>query len=142
VQTPALSEARADSGGPGPAGILRYISPRALRWFRWSAVLTWFTGVWYLGRSGNLLSAVTLGHLGREYYGLVIGIGGWLGTIMLINVWVFIWPYQKIVLGLVSADEARRTRAARIATLVSRINFVLSLPLLLCMGGSNHALPF
>lgn len=142
VQTPALAEAKADSGGPGPAGIQRYVSPRALRWFRWSAVLTWFTGVWYLGRSGNLLSAVTLGHLGREYYGLVIGIGGWLGTIMLINVWAFIWPNQKKILGLVSADEAERARAARTAALVSRINFVLSLPLLLCMGGANHALPF
>jgi uncharacterized membrane protein len=142
VQSPALAEARADAGGPGPAGILRYVGPRALRWFRWSALLTWFTGVWYLGRSGNLLSALTLGHLGREYYGLIIGIGAWLGTIMLINVWVFIWPNQKKVLGLVSADEAERERAARIAALVSRINFVLSLPLLLCMGGANHALPF
>ncbi|HTT04198.1 MAG TPA: urate hydroxylase PuuD [Steroidobacteraceae bacterium] len=142
VQTPALAEAGADSAGPGSAAILRYISPRALRWFRWAAVLTWFTGVWYLGRSGNLLSALTLGHLGREYYGLVIGIGAWLGTLMLFNVWVFIWPNQKKILGLVSANEAERARAARISALVSRINFVLSLPLLLCMGGANHALPF
>ena len=142
VQTPALAEAGADSAGPGSAAILRYISPRALRWFRWAAVLTWFTGVWYLGRSGNLVSALTLGHLGREYYGLVIGIGAWLGTLMLFNVWVFIWPNQKKILGLVSANEAERARAARISALVSRINFILSLPLLLCMGGANHALPF
>jgi uncharacterized membrane protein len=142
VQIPALAEAAADSAGPGPAAILRYISPRALRWFRWASVLTWFTGVWYLGRSGNLMSALTLGHFGREYYGLVIGIGAWLGTIMLFNVWVFIWPNQKKILGLVSADAAERARAARITTLASRINFILSLPLLLCMGGANHALPF
>lgn len=142
VQTPALAQAAADASGPGSAAILRYISPRALRWFRWAAVLTWFTGVWYLGRSGNFMSAVTLGHLGREYYGLVIGIGAWLGTFMLFNVWVFIWPNQKKILGLVSASESERARAVRITALVSRINFVLSLPLLLCMGGANHALPF
>lgn len=142
VQTPALAQAAADTSGPGSAAILRYISPLALRWFRWAAVLTWFTGVWYLGRSGNFMSAVTLGHLGREYYGLVIGIGAWLGTFMLFNVWVFIWPNQKKILGLVSASESERARAVRITALVSRINFVLSLPLLLCMGGANHALPF
>jgi uncharacterized membrane protein len=142
VQTPALAEAGADGSGAGAAAILRYISPRALRWFRWAAVLTWFTGVWYLGRARNLMSALTLGHLGREYYGLVIGIGAWLGTLMLLNVWVFIWPNQKKILGLVVASDAERARAARISALVSRINFVLSLPLLLCMGGANHALPF
>jgi len=142
VQTPALAEATADSAGPAAGAIVRYVSPRALRWLRWSAVLTWFTGLWYLGRSGNLVSAATLGHLGREYYGLVIGIGAWLGTIMLLILWLLIWPSQKILLGLVSADDAGRVRAARIAALASRINFVLSVPLLLCMGGANHALPF
>ena len=142
VQTPALDAAAADSGGPGPEGISRYLSGRALGWFRWSALLTWFTGVWYLGRSGNLASAVTLGHLGREYYGLVIGVGSWLGTLMLFNVWVFIWPNQQKLLGLSAASDAQKLRARRIAALASRVNFVLSIPLLLCMGGANHALPF
>jgi uncharacterized membrane protein len=142
VQTPALLEAAADKAGPGSAAILRYVTPRALLWFRTSALLTWLTGVWYLARSGNFVSALTLGHLGREYYGLVIGIGAWLGTIMLFNVWVLIWPNQKKILGLVAADDTQRARARRIAALTSRINFVLSVPLLLCMGGANHALPF
>ena len=142
VQTPALTAAAADSGGPGGAGISKYITGRALLWFRWAAVLTWFTGVWYLGRARNLVSAITLGHLGHEYYGLVIGVGAWLGTIMLFNVWVFIWPNQKKLLGLVGATDAEKARARRVALLASRINFVLSIPLLLCMGGANHALPF
>ena len=142
VQTPALAAAAADSAEAAGAAISRYITGRALLWFRWAAVLTWFTGIWYLGRAGTLGSAVTLGHLGQEYYGLVIGIGGWLGTIMLLNVWVLIWPSQKKLLGLSSATEAQKLRARRIALLASRVNFALSIPLLLCMAGANHALPF
>src|SRR5271166_6581403 len=50
VQTPGLAAAAADKGGPGGAGISKYIAPRALFWFRWAAVLTWLTGFWYLTR--------------------------------------------------------------------------------------------
>src|SRR5271163_526380 len=48
VQTPGLAAAAADQGGPGGAGISKYIAPRALLWFRWSAVATWATGALYL----------------------------------------------------------------------------------------------
>ena len=44
VQTPGLAAAAADKGGPGGAGVTKYIAPRALLWFRWAAVATWFTG--------------------------------------------------------------------------------------------------
>jgi uncharacterized membrane protein len=142
VQTPGLAVAASDKGGPGGAGISKYIAPLALRWFRWAAVLTWFTGVWYLGRAGNLVNAITLGSGGQDYYGLVIGIGGWLGTIMAFNVWVFIWPNQKKILGIVPATDDEKARARRIAALASRTNFMLSIPLLLCMGAANHPLPF
>jgi uncharacterized membrane protein len=142
VQTPGLAAAAADKGGPGGAGITKYIAPRALFWFRWAAVLTWFTGVWYLGRGGNLGNAVSLGHLGQNYYGLVIGIGAWLGTIMLFNVWVLIWPNQKKILGIVPATDEEKAKARKVAALASRTNFVLSIPMLLCMGASNHPLPF
>ena len=87
VQTPAMSVAAADKGGPGGAGISKYVAPRALFWFRWAAVATWITGVWYLSRSGNLGNAATLGHGFQDRYGLIIGIGAWLGTIMAFNVW-------------------------------------------------------
>src|ERR1700722_165024 len=142
VQTPGLAAAAADKGGPGGAGIAKYIAPRALFWFRWAAVATWLSGIWYLARANNLGNAITLGHGGQDYYGLVIGIGGWLGTIMAFNVWVFIWPNQKKILGIVPATDEEKAKARKTAATASRINFVLSIPLLLCMGASNHPLPF
>ena len=90
AQIPGLAAAAADKGGPGGAGITKYVAPRVLLWFRWGAVATWLTGAWYLVRSNNFVGAFTLG-LGGEsvnQYHLVIGTGAWLGTIMLFNVWV------------------------------------------------------
>ena len=142
VQTPGLAAAAADKGGPGGAGVSKYIAPRALLWFRWSAVATWFTGAWYLGRGANFLNAFTFGHFGEDYYGMVIGFGAWLGTIMLFNVWVFIWPNQKKILGLVPATDEEKARARKVAAMASRTNFVLSLPMLLCMASATHGLPF
>jgi uncharacterized membrane protein len=141
VQIPALAAAGADKGGPGGAGITKYVAPRALFWFRWGAVATWFTGLWYLGDSGKLASAVTLGFGGQTPNDLVIGIGAWLGTIMLFNVWVLIWPNQKKVLGLVPATDDEKAAARKIATLASRTNFVLSVPMLMCMAAATHGLP-
>jgi uncharacterized membrane protein len=144
VQIPALAAAAADKGGPGGAGITKYVAPRALLWFRWAALATWLTGAWYLARSGNFLGAFMLG-MGSDplnYYQLIIGIGAWLGTIMLFNVWVLIWPNQKKVLGLVPASDEEKAAARKTATLASRTNFVLSIPMLLCMGSATHGLPF
>jgi uncharacterized membrane protein len=61
---------------------------------------------------------------------------------MLINVWVLIWPNQKKVIGVVPATDEEKAKARRTATLTSRVNFLLSFPMLLCMGGSAHGLPF
>ena len=144
VQVPGLAAAAADKGGPGGAGISKYIAPRALLWFRWGAVATWLTGFWYLARSGNLMGAFTLG-MGSDpfnYYQLIIGTGAWLGTIMLFNVWVLIWPNQKKVLGLVAATDDEKAQARKVALLASRTNFVLSIPMLMCMGSATHGLPF
>jgi uncharacterized membrane protein len=140
VQIPGLAAAAADKGGPGGAGVSKYIAPRALLWFRWSALATWLTGAWYLGKGfGN---AFTLGNFGQDAYGLTIGIGAWLGTIMLFNVWVLIWPNQKKVLGIVPATDEQKARARRVATLASRTNFVLSIPMLACMGAAFHGATF
>jgi uncharacterized membrane protein len=144
VQVPALAAAAADKGGPGGAGVTKYVAPLALLWFRWAALATWLTGAWYLARSGNFLGAFTLG-MGSDpvnYYQLVIGLGAWMGTIMLFNVWVLIWPNQKKVLGLVPATDEEKAAARRTALLASRTNFVLSIPMLLCMGSATHGLPF
>jgi uncharacterized membrane protein len=144
VQVPALADAAADKGGPGGAGITKYVAPRALLWFRWSAVVTWLTGVWYLSRSGALAGALMLGRGGDEFsaYQFVIGVGAWLGTIMLFNVWVFIWPNQQKILGLKPATDEQKAAARKTALYASRINYILSIPMLLCMAGATHGLPF
>jgi len=72
----------------------------------------------------------------------VIGVGAWLGTIMLFNVWVLIWPNQKKVLGIVAASDDEKNRARRTALLASRTNTMLSIPMLLFMGAASHGLPF
>lgn len=144
VQVPALAVAATDKGGPGGAGISKYVAPRALLWFRWAAVATWLTGAWYLARDGNFVGAFTLGMAGDAFnaYQLIIGIGAWLGTVMLFNVWVFIWPNQKKVLGLVPASDEEKVQARKVGLLASRTNFVLSIPMLLCMTSATHGLPF
>jgi uncharacterized membrane protein len=143
VQVPALAAAAADKGGPGGAGVTKYVAPLALRWFRWSAVVTWVTGFWYLARAGAL-GAFALGMAGPEFnaYQFVIGTGAWLGTIMLFNVWVFIWPNQKKILGIVPATDEQKASARKTALYASRINYVLSIPMLMCMAGAMHGLPF
>ena len=142
VQVPALGAAAADKGGPGGAGISKYIAPRALLWFRWAALATWLTGAAYLFRGANFVNAFTFGHFGEDIYGLVIGTGAWLGTIMLFNVWVLINPNQMKVLGLKPATDEEKVRARRVALLASRTNFVLSIPMLMCMAGATHGLPY
>ena len=142
VQVPALGAAAADKGGPGGAGISKYVAPRALLWFRWAAVATWLTGAAYLLRGANFVNAFTLGHLGQDYYGLIIGCGAWFGTIMLFNVWVLINPNQMKVLGFTPATDEEKVRARRVALLASRTNFVLSIPMLMCMAGATHGLPY
>lgn len=144
AQIPGLAEAAADKGGPGGAGITKYVAPRVLLWFRWAAVATWVTGVWYLERSGNLAGAFTLGLAGESvnYYQLVIGIGAWLGSIMLFNVWVLIWPNQKKTLGIVPATDEQKVTARKTTLWATRTNFVLSIPLVLCMSSATHGLPF
>jgi uncharacterized membrane protein len=144
AQTPALAAAAADKGGPGGAGITKYVAPRALFWFRWAALATWIGGAWLLIRGGNFLGAFTLGAMpgaSPPGYLLTIGVGAWLGTIMLFNVWGLIWPNQKKILGIVPATDEEKARARKVAGTASRINFVLSIPMLMCMAGATHGLP-
>ena len=140
VQVPGVGAALADTDGPGPAAINKYVAPRALFWFRWGAVATWVTGAGALQglAPGGIQSAFTLAP-GFE----VIGLGAWLGTIMLFNVWVFIWPNQKKILGIVDASAEQIASGKVIALMASRINTVLSIPMLMCMVGYGHGgLPF
>ncbi len=131
VQVPAMAAALADKDGPGPAAIGKYVAPRALLWFRWAAVVTWITGAGLLGP--NLTSAFTL-----QTGFVFIGMGAWLGTIMLFNVWVLIWPNQKKILGMVEATADEIAKAKRVALLASRTNTMLSIPLLFFMASQSH----
>lgn len=133
VQVPALAAAASDQGGPGGAGISKYVAPRALAWFRWGAVATWVSGAAFLGHRGIFLDAFLL-----QGGAALIGVGAWLGTIMLFNVWVLIWPNQKKVLGLVEATADEIAKARRVAFLASRTNTLLSIPMLMSMVGFGH----
>ncbi|MHC8440996.1 MAG: urate hydroxylase PuuD [Candidatus Eutrophobiaceae bacterium] len=134
IQIPAVAEAIGDKGGPGPAAINKYIAPRALWWFRWGAVATWLTGAAALEMIGVGLGNAFLLKDG----GLLIGIGAWLGTIMLLNVWGLIWPNQKKILGLVEASEEEKVKAKFVALMASRTNTLLSIPMLMSMVGHGH----
>ena len=137
VQVPGVAAATAEEGGPGPGAINKHIAPRALLWFRWGAVATWLTGAAALEVMGvGLLSAFTLSD-----GAMVIGIGSWLGTIMLFNVWVLIWPNQKKILGIVEATDEEKAKARPVALMASRTNTLLSVPMLMCMVGHMHQLP-
>jgi uncharacterized membrane protein len=129
VQMAALKSAAADGSA---AAINRHVAPRALAWFRWAAVATWITGAALLGKSFSAAFGLQPGHV-------AIGIGAWLGTIMLINVWALLWPAQKLALGLKDATETQRNAARRRAFVVSRLNLALSFPLLFFMAAAGHS---
>ena len=144
VQVPALGEAAGDEGGPGGAGIAKYVAPRALWWFRWGALATWLTGAAFLLHKGQFLNAFLLG-LNTDpinQYAMTIGVGAWLGTIMLFNVWVLIWPNQKKILGMVPSTPEAIAKAKVTALYASRINTLLSIPMLMAMTAYGHGLPF
>jgi len=138
VQVPSVAQALADKDGPGPAAINKYVAPRALWWFRWGAIATWLTGAAALEMLPNtsLVEAFTL-----QGNGLIIGIGAWLGTIMLFNVWVLIWPNQKKILGIVTATPEEVAKSKVVALMASRTNTMLSIPMIMCMVGYGHGLP-
>jgi uncharacterized membrane protein len=126
VQIPTMPKVPAEL----KPGVSKYIAPEALFWFRWSALVTLLSGIAVAETThgGYLVEALTFqaGHRG-------IGLGMWLAIIMAANVWFVIWPNQQKALGLKPADDETKAKAARIAMLASRTNFVLSIPMLYCM---------
>jgi uncharacterized membrane protein len=115
--------------------VSKYIAPEALFWFRWAALVTWVMGMILALDRGYLVQAITLGFAETPHSPghAFIGMGMWLATIMFINVWAFIWPAQKIALGIVEGDAAAKAAAGRKAMLFSRINTLLSVPMLATM---------
>jgi uncharacterized membrane protein len=109
-------------------GVSKHIAPSALFFFRWGAALTLLTGLIVAHLAGYLHQAFTL----QSGYQL-IGIGMWLAVVMAFNVWFIIWPNQKKALGIVDADDATKAKAATTAMMTSRLNTLLSIPMLYCM---------
>jgi uncharacterized membrane protein len=123
--------------------VSKFIAPEALFWFRWAALFTVLAGLGIIGLreaviKGYAAKVFTLGFAGGfgsdgKAYAL-LGIGVYLAIIMFLNVWGIIWPNQKIALGIVEGDADAKAKAGRIATLASRTNTLLSLPMLTSMA--------
>lgn len=134
VQIPSMPKIPDDQK---PA-ISKVIAPQALWWFRYAALSTLVTGLILAAMNKYLVGALTLGITSGLTKDLAIGIGMWLGAIMAYNVWMVIWPNQQKALGLVEADADTKKAAAAKAKLFSRINTMLSVPMLFAMVSAQN----
>ena len=130
VQTPSMPKIP-DEQKPA---ISKVIAPTALFWFRWAALATVVTGLLVAAMTpGYLVGALTL----QPGY-KAIGVGVWLALVMAFNVWFIIWPNQKKALGIVQVEAAEKAAAAKMAGMTSRVNTMLSIPMLYCMAAQSH----
>jgi uncharacterized membrane protein len=129
VQTPSMPKIP-DAEKPA---ISKVIAPAALFWFRWAAMATIVLGIILALMNGYFGQAVIL-----QKPFTSIGLGMWLGTIMWANVWFVIWPNQKKALGIVTVEPAEKAAAAKRAGMASRINTMLSIPMLYFMVAQSH----
>ena len=110
------------------SAISNIIAPSALFWFRWSAMATIIFGIMLAYFQGYIVEAFTFS---ETHW--VIGIGMYLGIIMFLNVWLIIWPNQKKVLGIIKVEENEKKLSSKRAFNFSRLNLVLSIPMLISM---------
>ena len=129
VQIPSMSKIP-DEQKPA---IGKVIAPTALFWFRWAALATVITGLIVASMNGYLGTALMFG---KPF--TAIGIGMWLALIMAFNVWFIIWPNQKKALGIVTVTPEEKAAAAKLAGMTSRINTMLSIPMLFCMVAQQN----
>src|SRR3954463_11816156 len=129
VQTPSMPKIP----DPEKPAITKGIGPAALFWFRWAAMATLGLGLPLALMNGSLGQALML----KKPF-TSIGIGAWLGVIMWFNVWFGIWPNQKKALGMVTGTPEQKAAAARAAGMTSRINTMLSIPMLYFMVAQSH----
>lgn len=129
VQTPSMPKIP-DEQKPA---ISKVIAPAALFWFRWAALATIVTGLLLASMNGYLVQALSLTKGVHA-----IGIGMWLGLIMAFNVWFIIWPNQKKALGMVQVSAEEKAAAAKKAGITSRLNTLLSIPMLYCMVAQQN----
>ena len=130
VQVPTMPAIPAEQKG----AISGYIAPKVLFYFRWAALLTVITGLVIAYVNGYVHQALAFRGEGNVN---LIGLGMWMAIIMFLNVWVIIWPAQKKILGIVTASDEEKAKAAPRALAASRINTLLSIPMLYCMVSAN-----
>ena len=118
--------------------ITKVIAPAVLFWFRWAALATILTGLIVAYLNGYINQALMLGFGSGGGKSTAIGIGMWLGLIMAFNVWFIIWPNQKKALGIVDATPEEKPVALKKAVMASRVNTLLSLPMLLTMVAAQN----
>ncbi len=111
----------------------KVIAPAALFWFRYAALFTVITGLIVAALNGYLHQAFTLQAPFRA-----IGLGMWIALVMAFNVWFIIWPNQKRALGIVAVEADVKAKSARVAMLTSRLNTLLSVPMLFLMVAQSH----
>lgn len=120
VQGEYFKEATADA----KSDAVKKLAPRALWWFRWGAMFTFLTG-----------AVLLLGLVKAQNVDLYIVFAAAMATLMFLNVWLVIWPNQKIVCGIVPGNAAE---AGPKALLASRTNVLFSAPMLFGMLASPH----
>ncbi|PHQ27291.1 hypothetical protein CLH62_06885 [Marinobacter guineae] len=103
--------------------------------FRYASLVVLATGALMLWNRGILTDVLML-----QGHHTVIGVGAWIGIIMVLNLWFVLWPHQKKVLGFVPAPAAERIRCSRVTFLASRTNTILSFPLIFFMAAASHGL--
>jgi uncharacterized membrane protein len=130
VQVPSMPKI-ADEHKPAISGT---IAPSALFFFRWAAALTVVTGLWISMVNGYMVDALTFAGEGAVD---LIGVGMWMAIVMAFNVWFIIWPAQKKVLGIVEASAEEKAAAAPRALIASRLNTLLSIPMMWAMVSAN-----
>lgn len=121
--------------GPTKNVVIPKLMPAALNWFRHGATVTVLAGI-----------LLYIQHYSKGGTGAIaVGIGGLLGIIMMVNVHAIIWPNQKKIIAAVTKSAKDGTAAppemagwGRTALLASRVNFMLSIPMLFFMGAGAH----
>ncbi len=137
IQTPFFAETEA----PVRSGAVQKLVPRALWWFRWGAMFTFLAGILlYMHKLAEVGGSVYF----SSSYGLAITIGGTMGILMFLNVWLVIWPKQQVVIAsavqVAQGGQAipEAAAGARRAALASRTNTLFSIPMLFFMGAASH----
>jgi uncharacterized membrane protein len=126
-------------GAPARSPVLRGLLPDAMWWVRWAAMFSFLSG-WtiVLMKLGYARASLDMGYMTRILTGAAVG------TLMWANVWFLVWPAQRVVVRsaerVAAGGEAIREAAARAdrAAVASRVNALLSIPVLFFMASASH----